>query len=756
MKQIISIALLTIASIVTWAQDFTGTVLDKETKQPIAFAQVYLADLKTGTTTNEHGVFKLKNINQKNIRIQIAFVGYNLIDELVRVDSIKAKTFYLEQGYFNLEEVVVSAPTGRFQHENIVNISHRKITDLQQTSPLTLAEAISNIPGVEQITTGPGIGKPVIRGLSGNRIVTYAQGVRIENQQWGDEHGLGVGDVGIESVEVIKGPASLLYGSDALGGVLYFIDERYANHNTIEAFAQTKFLSNSLGSINNVGFKINKGKLKFNLFGAYSSHADYQLSNFERVYNTRFDEKNIKSSLGFSTKNWISNIRYSYLHNNFGIVKDPHSSHGHGGHGHDHHSNRKITLPFQAIGDHTVSMENIIYTGDSKIDFNIGYTNNNRKEFKEDNVIPEIGLKLNTFTYNLKWYSPIIKNRYDFIIGSQGMAQTNINNGEEILIPNAITTDFGIFAIANANFNKLQLQGGIRSDYRRIETQEMSTNDGHGHGHGAASFFPALNTSYNGLTFSSGAVYTINKTTVRANISSGFRAPNTSELLSDGVHHGTHRYMEGNNTLTNENATQLDLTIEYQGDHFGFSINPFYNAIQNYIYLAPTGTEINHYPVFEYLQTNAFLYGGELGVHYHPHKIHWLHLESNLSTVFAEDRNGNPLPLIPQVNMSSTINAEIASSGKVQVKNVFINHVYRFDQNRTSVFETSTSGFNVINIGLNLEIETKNKPIEITAGINNVLNANYIDHISRLRVLEIPNPGINFHVGIKVRIDKKL
>jgi iron complex outermembrane recepter protein len=722
-----------------FSQSFTGTVLDKETKQPIPIAQVYFVDLKTGTTTDDNGIFKIEHFNQKYIHIQITFIGYNIIDEIVNIDTTKEKTFYLEQAHLNLDEVIiVSASSGRLQGENIVSIEHKKITELRQNSPLTLAEAISNISGVDQTTTGAGIGKPVIRGLSGNRIVTYAQGIRIENQQWGDEHGLGVGDVGIESVEVIKGPASLLYGSDALGGVLYFIDERYASHNTIEGFAQTKFLSNTLGTINNMGFKIHKGKLKFNLFGTYSSQADYQVPNFDRVFNTRFEEKNIKSSFGFNTKNWISNIRYSYLQNNYGIVVDSTFTNS---------TQRKFILPFQTIDNQNVSFENIVFTGNSKLNLTLGYTNNYRKEIEDDIENPTLDLKLNTFTYNLKWYSPTYKDRFDFIIGSQGMAQSNVTNGEELLIPNAKTNDFGAFFIGNLNFEKLQFQGGVRADYREIDSKEMMMNN---------VSFSAFKNSYNGFTFSGGAVYKMNKTKYRANISSGFRAPNTSELLSNGVQPGTNRYVKGDINLANENATQIDFSFDYQDEHFSFSINPFFNSIRNYIFLSPTDTIINNNPAFEYLQTNAYLYGGELGFHYHPHKIHWLHLESALSTVIAEDKNGQPLPLIPQTKINSTIKAEFSHNGKVRLQNVFVQHIYKFKQSRTGLFETVTNDYNLINIGLNLGIETKNNPIEISTGIKNLLNTKYIDHLSRFKILEIPNQGINYYIGIKVKLNGKL
>ena len=737
-KNIFSAILFLAIATQAFGQNFTATVLDKDTQLPMPKVQVYFVELKTETETDENGVFVIEQFNQQNVQIQISFIGYNTIDELVNLETTKNRKFYLEKGHFELEEVIVSAPKGRLQGDNIVSIEHKKITELQQTSPLTLAEAISNIPGVEQTTTGAGIGKPVIRGLSGNRIVTYAQGIRIENQQWGDEHGLGVGEVGIESVEVIKGPASLLYGSDALGGVLYFIDERYARQNSIEGFAETKFLSNTLGSKSNLGFKIYKGKLKFNLFSAYSAQSDYQTPSFDRVFNTRFDEKNIKGSLGFNTQNWITNIRYSFLQNNYGIVEDAILTTS---------IKKDFILPVQTIDNHNLSFENIVFTGKSKLNLTLGYTNNYRKEFEDDANDQALGLKLNTTTYNLKWYSPTYKDRFDFIIGSQGMLQDNKNNGEEVLIPDAKTNDLGVFGLANLKLNKLQLQAGIRADYRQINTKEMTTDE---------AFFPSLSNTYEGLTFSGGAVYKLKKVKLRANVSSGFRAPNTTELLSDGVHHGTNRYIKGDNNLISENATQIDFSIDYKYEHLSFSVNPFYNSIQNYIFLSPTNLVIDDSPVFEYLQTDAFLYGGELGFHYHPHKVHWLHIESNLSNVFAEDKNGNALPLIPQTKINSTLRVEFSHKGKVQLKNVFVQNIYKFKQDRAGLFETGTNAYSLLNLGFNLEIRNKENPIEITTGVRNVLNTKYIDHLSRFKAMELPNQGINFYIGVKITLGKDL
>ena len=731
-------------------QDFTGTVLDKETLKPISFVQVYFVDLKTGTTTDELGVFHIEHFKQKSIHLQLSFVGYDVVDKIINTDSTKEQTFYMVSGHLRLGEVVVSAPNGRLQGENIVNIDHKKISELQETSPLNLSEAISTIPGVDQASTGSGIGKPVIRGLSGNRIVTYAQGIRIENQQWGDEHGLGVGAVGIESVEVIKGPASLLYGSDALGGVLYFIDERYASHNTIEGFAQSKFLFNTLGTQNNAGVKIHKGSLKINLFGTYTSHTDYQIPSFSRILNTRFDEHNIKGSFGFNTKNWISNIRYSYLKNNFGIVEDCLFS---------DETHRNFESPYQSIENQNLSFDNVIFTGESKFNLTLGYTNNYRKEFEEEDHghghshtghsedEHALGLKLSSYTYNLKWYSASYKDKFDVVIGSQGMLQSNLNDSEEILIPDANTNDLGAFVLGNLKLNKIQFQSGIRADVRRVDTKEMITDE---------SVLPALKNSYNGLTFSGGAIYKLDKVKYRANISSGFRAPNTTELLSNGVHHGTNRFISGDVNLISERAVQSDFSFDYEHEHLTFSINPFFNSIQNYISLTPADTVIDGSPVFEYEQTDALLYGGEVGFHYHPHKVHWLHIESSLSTVFGEDKVRNRLPLIPQTKINTTLRAEFKHKKKVHFKNVFVNHIYKFDQNRIGIFETVSPNYTLLNAGLNIEIHTKNNPIEITTGVKNMLNANYTDHLSRFKTLGIQNQGINFYIGLKIKFIKEL
>ena len=748
MKVLLNFLILVLISLSSFAQDFSALVVDAKSNKPLENVEIYFPELKTGTITDAEGHFIINHFSQKKIHIQITHLGYMSLDIYLDRAGENTKKIYLEEDHFELDEVLVSRSTGKLQRENTVSVVYKSTKELKLNAPLSIGESLTSISGVNVTSTGVGIAKPVIRGLSGNRIVTYSQGIRVENQQWGDEHGVGVGNVGVEGVEIIKGPASLLYGSDALGGVLYFIDERYAKHDQAEGFVQSRFNSATMGSSSTIGYKAHQGIWKLNAFGGYTSHSDYKTPDLGKVHNTRFDEKNFKTSFGFNLKNWISNARYSYLQNNYGIVEDAIYTDS---------NKRSFEMPNQLIDNHSVSFENVFFTRGSKLDVKFGYTFNDRREFEEHHDHDEheegeneeeneeveeghtMGLELSTYTYNIKWKSQKIAGLFDVVLGSQGMYQNNTNTGEEVLIPDGNTKDIGLFALSNFDFDALKLQVGLRVDQRILDTENMVIDE---------STFETLNKIYSGLSFSGGVVYDFDKVQLRANIASGFRAPNTSELLSDGSHGGTNRYEKGNRDLINETAIQVDFSVSYKNKHFEFEINPFINRINNYIYIAPINENIEEQPVFQYVQKDAILYGGELGVHYHPHKIHWLHVESDLSTVLAQDFFGNALPLIPQTNLNTLLRAEMNGKSTFRMKSVFLQYLYKFDQDRVSDLESTTAAYGLTNLGITIEAFSKEKPLDIELGVKNVFNKVYIDHLSRFKTLEIPNIGINFYLGL--------
>ena len=292
------------------------------------------------------------------------------------------------------------------------------------------------------MATGTSIGKPVIRGLSGNRVLVYSQGVRVENQQFGDEHGLGLNDAGVESVEIIKGPASLLYGSDALGGVLYFNPEKFAKSNAFEGDFSQKIFSNTLGSNSSLGVKTSSENWKYLVRGSNNIHSDYKIADGNRVTNTRFNETDLKTGIGYSNSILSTVLRYNYNKLDLGIPENGIA---------EQSSSYATEYPKQAVTNHLLSLNSTLFFSTSKLDIDFGFISNNRSEF-EDSDVANLKMKLNTLNYNLKYHLPKA-GKLESIFGIQGMAQTNVNSGMEYLNPNAKTNDFGLFGTSNYEWN---------------------------------------------------------------------------------------------------------------------------------------------------------------------------------------------------------------------------------------------------------------------------------------------------------------
>ena len=231
-------------------------------------------------------------------------MGYRTLHTDVYLHPDSAVSIAIAPLHYELDKVIISN-NGYLHRESITNVESLDINDPSRIQTTTLAQTIAEMPGVYQTGIGVGIGKPVIRGLSGSSVVTYVNGLRIQNQQWGDDHGLPVTSLGIGSVEVIKGPASLLYGADALGGVLYFVDEPYAEKNTLSTSFSSRFESNSLGTVNQAGVKYSKNKLRVNFYAGYDNFADYEVPNGKQVLNSRFNQSSAKLAIGYVRKRWI-------------------------------------------------------------------------------------------------------------------------------------------------------------------------------------------------------------------------------------------------------------------------------------------------------------------------------------------------------------------------------------------------------------------------------------------------------------------
>ena len=263
MKKIILALFVGFSALLNAQNKISGTITNKE-NQPLTGVAIFVPDLHKSSSTDENGNYSINNIPLGNIRIVFLTLGFGTQNKTITVQNGENKLdIILEATAFQMDEVIVATAFNKLQSQNVMKVEHESMKSLQQKGTATLIEGLATIPGVSQVSTGTSIGKPVIRGLSGNRVLVYSQGVRLENQQFGDEHGLGLNDAGVESVEVIKGPASLLYGSDALGGVLYFNPEKFAKTNTFQGDFSQKLFSNTLGSNSTLGLKTSTENWKF-------------------------------------------------------------------------------------------------------------------------------------------------------------------------------------------------------------------------------------------------------------------------------------------------------------------------------------------------------------------------------------------------------------------------------------------------------------------------------------------------------------
>lgn len=735
MKKII-IALIIGYSAMLQAQNTISGIVTDAKKQPLVGVSIYAPELHKGTSTDGNGKYTLSNLPNGKIKLTFAYIGFATQNKTLNLQNKETTlNIVLEETEFQMDEVIVSTAFNKLQSQNVMKVEHSTIKELQQKGTATLIEGLATIPGLSQISTGTSIGKPVIRGLSGNRVLVYSQGVRIENQQFGDEHGLGLNDAGVESVEVIKGPASLLYGSDALGGVLYFNPEKFANINTFKGDFSQRLFSNTLGSNTSLGLKTSGKNWKFLARGTYDTHSDYKIADGDQVTNTRYNETDFKTGIGYSNSKFSSVLRYNFNDLDLGIPENGIA---------EQTTNKKTEYPKQGVFNHLLSLNNVFFFEKSKLEVDLGYIANDRSEF-EDSEIAVLHMKLKTFNYDAKYHLPKL-GQIETIVGIQGMSQTNSNSGEEYLIPDATTNDFGFFGTGNYEWKSNVLQAGLRFDNRRISTTAQGVS-------GEEGSFEALDKSFDSFNASLG--YKTNLATdltLRLNVASGFRAPNLAELTSNGVHEGTNRYEVGNPNLKTEQNVQTDLNLEYKSSHIEFFVNGFYNHINNYIYTSPTGAVIDNNDVFEYIQNDAKLYGGEIGLHFHPHPLDWLHYETSFETVTGKKQDGDFLPLIPANNWDNTIRTEFKIKDWLEEGFATLNVSTTLNQDNVSGFETNTNGYTLLNLGFGGKMKLGKTVFNINLNANNVLDKEYIAHLSRLKTDGIPNIGRNIVLGLNFNL----
>lgn len=771
----------------------TGKVVDAQTNEPLAGASVYIYEAKIGAVTDNAGTYRIQNLPAGRFTIEVSYAGFGSLTESVTINGSLQKDFSLKSVVIENEGVTVTGVSGATQIKKTpIPVTIIRKENLFKGTASNLIDALTKIPGVAQISTGPAISKPSIRGLGYNRVVVINDGVRQEGQQWGDEHGIEIDEYGVNKAEVLKGPASIMYGSDALAGVVNFISVVPAPQGTIKGNLFSNYQTNNRlrGFHGDIGG--NHNGFIWGLNASSKVAADYKNKYDGYVFNSKFREKDFSAYTGLNKKWGYSHLVVSNFDQRLGLVEgDRDDATGqflklvnNGGTEEEEIATGKdfkSTDPYiarQHIRHFKIITDNSFNIGRDRLTFNLGYQRNQRQEFGNilDPDEKELYFDLKTINYNLQYHFAE-KNNWKTTIGLNGMQQNNTNKGAEQLIPEYDLFDIGGFVYTQKTLDKLTLSGGLRFDNRSVNSKLLMD--------GGDAKFEAFKKDFSNVSASAGLSYEASQNVIlKLNLARGFRAPGIPELASNGAHEGTNRYEYGEQDLKSEKSFQVDAGLDVNSEHVSFSASLFYNAINDFIYyrkltaVAGGDSIITDGPeeffAFRFSQGNAHLYGAEMNLDIHPHPLDWLHFENTFSYVRgqlneAQDGSKN-LPFIPAARLINELRGDFLKKGK-SIRNLYVkielDNTFAQNQPFTGFnTETKTAGYSLLNAGLGGDVAAKGKTLfSLFFTANNISDVAYQNHLSRLKYAPenlvtgrtgVFNMGRNYSIKVNVPLSFSL
>ena len=778
---------------------FSGLITDKTTRQPLDGVTVYFPALQKGSPTDTLGKFRVSDVPAGSHKIQVRYLGYKSLTRTIRLpDGGTTTNFVLEPEAGLLQEVVVTGlTTGSTVKDSPVPILTYNRIQWLQTSSTNLVDAVGKLPGMSQITTGVGLSKPVIRGLGFNRVITVHDGVRQEDNQWGEEHALQVDEYSIERYEIIKGSGSLLYGSDGLGGVMSLISTRPPEAGIFRGQLLTNYQSNN----DLIGLSgVVEGTSRSGLFGrlrvSSKNAGNYQNRYDGRVYGSAYREFDVNTTVGINRKWGYSQVYFSNWHQDINVVTGERDRTGRFQElvrvSVDSEALRPVTdatlrsreiIPanYQSLNNLKTSWNTFAKVGSGNISAIISYSQNRRQEFASTLTPgqPDLYFYLQNVFYDLKYYFGG-RNGWDFTIGGNGLRQYNQNKGLQILYPGYRSWDNGLFLFAQKKTDRLTVNGGLRMDIRKMRINQLyASKEGvfsENRTPGGQVRFAGLNKTYSNPTASFGATYAVSsRWTVKVNLGRGFRAPSTPELSANGEHAGTFRYEIGSPNLRSETSWQGDLGINYESPSVNVTASLFQNRINNFTYsekvLDRFGRDSIVDPTrpiltYRYNQGNAVLFGGEAQLSINPRSARWFHLTTSYSLVRSRNLSATIdsaryLPFLPPPRVIGQLKFTKTEAGN-RWRNLYalleIEHNARQNQALLAYgTETQTPAYTLINFGAGSDMLTNQGQtlFSLYLTVQNVFDVAYQSHQNRLKyfgVNEVTSRSGVFNMGRNVSV----
>ncbi len=734
------------------AQDTTctlvirGSVVDEHDQGPLSFAEVYIPALNKGAVADQQGRFVLSGLCAGRYLLRIAHLGCETVERIVQLDSDVDLRLELEHHAQELAEFEV-ARSRPDEHVGLPNEGVNK--EAMEASGRSLVEMLSTINGVTVLQSGPTIGKPVIHGLSGNRVLILNQGIRQEDQQWGTEHAPGLDPFSSDRLTVVKGASSVQYGSDAMGGVVIIEPVELPRSEGVRGEVRGLGVANGKGGGGNVQLEGGVHGLRgfgWRLQGSARKLGDASAPGYV-LSNTGMNEAATSAAIGYRDHRWNTTIFYSYFGRELGILRASHI-----GNLTDLQTaitnaqpwyvgefTYAIDAPRQNSAHHLLKAEVGYAVGDrDRLVLTYARQADDRQEFDirraGRSAIPATDLSLITQSGDLvykHWIGPHLHGK----IGANGMEQENLNvpgTGIRPLIPNFRKRTGALFVLEHLPINdELELEAGVRSEAARIDVALYNAQD---------SLVRPVHRFTN-HAFSLGANWSVTDSSrIRFNIGSAFRPPHVSELYSEGLHHGAAALEMGDDRLGSERSVKA--TVDLDGAWFGgrlrTNITLYTDRIDGYIYLRPNGAQLTirgAFPVFDYIATDAFLYGSDLTVEWRStDRFKW---RSRASLVRGRDQVLNEwLFQMPADRMEHALVFSTTTHGKWRAIQISLTGQYVFRQSRVPNgvdYTDPPAAYDLFGLQASATRSAGKHELRMGVQLSNLLDRAYRDYMDRFR-----------------------
>lgn len=750
-------------------------IVKSETGEVLPGAYIHLHELEFNTITNKDGEFMIADIHPGFYHLHINYLGFESITREFELTGDLNLKIELRESHTELDEVVVETEfMNSDEGESSQSFETYDQEKLINSASGSFVNALENKPGVSSINTGVGIAKPVIRGMSFNRVLVNDNGVKQEGQQWGSDHGLGIDQFKVQRVELLKGPSTLIYGSDALGGSINILPPAIPINNSYGGELRGIYRSNNSTYGGSAMAEAAKNDFYTRLRFSYLDFGDYQVpaSEFtyngynlqienERLKNTAGRERNADFTIGLRKRWGNVSVNFSRFDQHAGLFPgaigipraynltddgDP------GG----------VDIPKQHTSHNKVGINSSLRIGGNWLEIQMAYQYNRRREYTLPHAhgfgpVPEGNLALDLQLHTLTWavrYKIRRNEKTKDVIGFNGQYQENEEYGYEHLLSPYSAFQNGLFFVRQHKVRpSLTLNAGLRLDYSQSDISEF--------------FAPVWNSNreidyYSQrnediqkefLNYSASAGFSwfpFTDWNVKANLGRSFRIPTAAELSINGVHHGTFRHELGNQDLNSEKGYQLDLGLVMRKKKLDISFSPFLNYFEDYIYLSPTSRfgyidqtgSLVLLPeagqTFQYSQNNAIISGFEFLTDYHLVKN--LHYEIAVEYVYKYNLDTDlPLPFTPPPSIQNGIDYSWRT-GTINW-NTGLQWKRFFDQNNVDRNEKTTPGFDLFSVNAGVKRNFGKRELSAFLKIRNVFDQRYFNHLSRYRLLNLPEQG---------------